>query len=174
MITKKMSHELQQKTITLVSKKTLLILISASILQMTSCSKSDTSSGGSTSGGDLTGTWQYKSVAGTVTTPAGPSNMSCTNTSGTMTLNANGSYILSAVSSSCNYTILGMSVPMPLSLAASSGTYVRSGSSLTTTPTSGQAFTMTIQELTSSRMLLKLNQTITTGVTTDVTYTLEK
>lgn len=156
-------------------KKTFLILVSTTILLLNSCSKSDSSSGsGGTNAGDHTGTWQYKSVAGTITTPAGSGPMSCTNTSGTMTLNSNGSYNLSAVSSSCNYTVAGISIPMPLSLAASSGTYVRSGTSLTTTPSSGQVFTMTIQELTSTRMLLRLNQTITTGVTTDVIYTLEK
>lgn len=50
MITKKMSHELQQKVITLVSKKTFLVLISTSILLGSSCSKSDSTSttGGST------------------------------------------------------------------------------------------------------------------------------
>ena len=153
-------------------KKTILILITAGLF-LTSCNKSDSNSG-STSSGDIIGTWLYKSVAGTITTPAGSGPMSCTNTSGTMTLNTDGSYNLSAVSSSCNYIIAGMSIPLPLSLAASSGTYVRSGTSLTTTPTSGQVFTMTIQELSTTRMLLRLNQTITTGVTTDVTYTLEK
>lgn len=46
----KVSHELQQKTITIVSKKVILILISASLIMMNSCSKSDSTSttGGST------------------------------------------------------------------------------------------------------------------------------
>lgn len=154
-------------------KKTFLILITVGLFIASSCSKSDSTSGNPSST-DITGTWLYKSVAGTITTPAGSGPMSCTNTSGTMTLNSNGSYNLSAVSSTCNYSIAGISIPLPLSLAASSGTYVRSGTSLTTTPSSGQVFTMTIQELTSTRMLLRLNQTITTGVTTDVIYTLEK
>lgn len=154
-------------------KKTFLILITVGLFIASSCSKSDSTSSNPSST-DITGTWLYKSVAGTITTPAGSGPMSCTNTSGTMTLNSNGSYNLSAVSSSCNYTVAGISIPMPLSLATSSGTYVRSGTSLTTTPSSGQVFTMTIQELTSTRMLLRLNQTITTGVTTDVIYTLEK
>jgi hypothetical protein len=154
-------------------KKSILILLSAAIMLFTSCSKSDTPANNPATN-EIVGTWQYKSVAGTINTPAGSGPMSCTNTSGTITLNTNGSYNLSAVSSTCNYSVAGMSIPLPLSLAASSGTYVRSGTTLTTTPSSGQVFTMTIQELTSTRMLLRLNQTITTGVTTDVTYTLEK
>lgn len=169
----KMSQELPKKTISAVCKKSVLILISAAILQLTSCSKSETPTNNPATN-EIVGTWQYKSVEGTISTPAGSGPMSCINTSGTMTLNSNGSYNLSAVSSSCNYSIAGMSIPLPLSLAASSGSYVRSGTSLTTTPTSGQVFTMTIQELSSTRMLLRLNQTITTGVTTDVIYTLEK
>ena len=156
-------------------KKAFLILIAAGLLIASSCSKSDSNTNsGNPNSTDITGTWLYKSVSGTITTPAGSGPMSCTNTSGTMTLNTNGSYTLSAVSSTCNYTVAGMSIPMPLSLPGGAGTYVRTGNTLTTTPSSGTVFTMTIQELTSTRMLLKLNQTITTGVTTDVTYTLEK
>lgn len=156
-------------------QKTFLILITVGLFIASSCNKSDSNTNtGNPSSTDITGTWLYKSVSGTITTPAGSGPMSCTNTSGTMTLNTNGSYNLSAVSSTCNYSIAGMSIPLPLSLAASSGNYVRSGTSLTTTPSSGQVFTMTIEELTSSRMLLRLNQTITTGVTTNVVYTLEK
>jgi len=150
-------------------KKTILILITAGLFLTSSCSRSD-----SATTSDITGTWLYKSVAGTISTPTGSGPMSCTNTSGTITLNSNGSYTMSAVTSACNYTIAGMSIPIPLSISGSSGTYVRSGNSLTTTPSSGQVFMMTIQEVTTTRMILKLNQMITTGITADVTYTLEK
>jgi hypothetical protein len=68
-------------------KKTFLILITAGLFIASSCSKSDSTNSGNPSSTDITGTWLYKSVAGTITTPAGSGPMSCTNTSGTMTLN---------------------------------------------------------------------------------------
>lgn len=96
-------------------KKSILILLSAAIMLFTSCSKSDTPANNPATN-EIVGTWQYKSVAGTINTPAGSGPMSCTNTSGTITLNTNGSYNLSAVSSTCNYSVAGMSIPLPSTL----------------------------------------------------------
>ncbi len=51
MITKKMSHELQQKIITLVSKKSIFTFLLASVLFVSSCSKSDTNTTPTPGGG---------------------------------------------------------------------------------------------------------------------------
>jgi uncharacterized protein (DUF2147 family) len=119
---------------------------------------------------DIVGTWQYRSVSGTITSPAGTSPLVCNNTTGTITLNTNLSYTMSNVNSDCQY----LKVSLPLAIATNSGTYTRNNTSLVTTPSSGTVFNMTIEELTSNRMKLRLNQTISASLSANVVYTLEK
>jgi Lipocalin-like domain len=135
-----------------------------------SCNNDDDNNSGTPVVDDLIGTWQYKSVSGSFTSPAGTFPMVCTNTMGTITLNANQSYIMSNVNSECQSGKLAL----PLAIATNSGTYTRNNTSLVTNPTSGTVFNMTIEELTNNRMKLRLVQTISASVTTNVVYTLEK
>jgi Lipocalin-like domain len=151
--------------------KTLLKIFAILFISLLtfSCNNDDDNSGTPVAD-NLIGTWQYKSVSGSFTSPAGTFPMVCTNTTGTITLNANLTYTMTNVSSACQSGKLDL----PLAIAANSGTYTRNNTSLVTTPSSGTAFNMTIEELTSNRMKLRLVQTIAASVTTDVVYTLEK
>lgn len=135
-----------------------------------SCNNDDDNNSGAPVADNLIGTWQYKSVSGSFTSPAGTFPMTCINTTGTITLNANLTYSMSNVSSACQSGKLDL----PLAIAANSGTYTRNNTSLVTTPSSGTTFNMTIEELTSNRMKLRLIQTIAASVSTNVVYTLEK
>lgn len=148
--------------------KTIAILFITSLT--ISCSNDDDDSTRAPATSDIVGTWQYKSVSGTFTSPAGTFPMVCTNTTGTITLNANLSYTMSNVNSACQSGKLDL----PLAIATNSGTYTRNNTSLVTTPSSGKVFNMTIEELTSNRMKLRLIQTLSAGISTNVVYSLEK
>ena len=156
------------KTILKTILKTIAILFITSLT--ISCNNDDDDNSSTPVADDLIGTWQYKSVSGSFTSPAGTFPMVCNNTTGTITLNTNLTYTMTNVSSACQSGKL----ELPLAIATNSGTYTRNNTSLVTTPSSGTAFNMTIEELTSNRMKLRLVQTISASVTTDVVYTLEK
>lgn len=135
-----------------------------------SCNNDDDDSTPAPATSDIVGTWHYKSVSGTFTSPAGTFPMVCTNTAGTITLNTNLSYTMSNVNSACQSGKLDL----PIAIAANSGTYIRNNTSLVTTPTSGTVFNMTIEELTSNRMKLRLIQPLSAGISANVVYSLEK
>jgi hypothetical protein len=135
-----------------------------------SCSNNDDNNSGSAAADNLVGTWQYKSVSGSYTSPVGTAPMVCNNTMGTITLNANLTYSMSNVNAACQIGALDL----PLAIAQNSGTYTRNNTALVTTPSSGTAFNFTIEELTSNRMKLRLIQTNAASVSTNVVYTLEK
>ncbi len=124
---------------------------------------------------DLLGTWQYKSVSGTIIVPSLAETLpiNCTNTTGTITLNENGTYTMTNLNSSCIYSFFGTNASLPIAVVTDSGTYVRNNNSLVTTSSTGQVFNMTINEITSTRLKLGLVRT-TSGLTSNVIYSLEK
>ncbi len=124
---------------------------------------------------DLLGTWQYKSVTGTITVPTITETLplNCINTTGNITLNENGTYTMTNLNSSCTYSFFGSNALLPIAVVTESGTYVRNNNSLVTTSSTGQVFNMTINEITSTRLKLGLVRT-TSDLTSNVIYSLEK